>query len=127
MLDDYFRQYGLVIILALTAVAVPAGMLFLSSAARFIRARPQRPSPVKLDLYECGMQPIGGLWTRFNFRYYLFALLFVLFDVAVVFIYPWAVHFKKLGLFALVEMAVFMAILALGWVYAWRKGALEWR
>ena len=73
------------------------------------------------------MDTIGKTWVQFNFRYYFFALLFVLFDIEVVFLYPWAVAYQKLGLFALVEMVVFIGILMVGYVYAWRKGALEWK
>ena len=73
------------------------------------------------------MQLMGGRWSQFNFRYYMYALLFVIFDVEVVFIFPWAVRFNTLGLFALIEMLVFILILVLGWAYAWRKQDLEWR
>ena len=73
------------------------------------------------------MQTIGGRWGQFNFRYYMYALLFVIFDVQVVFIYPWAVRFRHLELFAMVEMMAFILILLMGWVYAWRKQDLEWR
>lgn len=128
MVDDYLRQYGLIALLAGAAVAVPAGMLLLSWAATLGGIRPRRPNPVKSELYECGMRPIGeGRWTQFNFRYYMFAVLFVIFDVETIFIYPWAIRYKALGLFAFVEMMVFLSILVLGWAYAWRKRALEWR
>lgn len=126
MLDDYFRQYGFVAIFTGVAIAVPVGMLLISWAATLIKARPQKPDPVKLSTYECGMETIGTSWKQFNFRYYLYALLFVIFDVETVFLYPWAVHFKQLGLFAFIEMLVFILILIVGWVYAWRKHALEW-
>ena len=102
-------------------------MLMLSWAASKVKIRPQKPDPVKSDVYECGMQTIGGKWGQFNFRFYMYAILFIIFDVEVVFIYPWAVKFNQLGLFALIEMMVFILILALGWVYAWRKHDLEWR
>ncbi|MBI4234020.1 MAG: NADH-quinone oxidoreductase subunit A [Chloroflexi bacterium] len=102
-------------------------MLGISWLSQFARIRPQKPNPVKSETYECGMETIGGRWQQFNFRYYLLALLFVVFDVEVVFLYPWAVHFKKLGLFAFLEVLVFVLVLVLGWVYAWRKRALEWR
>ncbi len=88
--------------------------------------RPSKPSPEKLAPYECGEVPIGEPWVQFHIRYYVFALLFVIFDIETVFLYPWALVFKKLGLFALVEMFVFLAILAAGLIYAWRKGALRW-
>ncbi len=126
MLEDYFRQYGLVAILALVAVAVPTSMLALSWLASRVGIRPTNPTPVKLEAYECGVQTIGGTWNRFNFRYYLYAILFVIFDVEVVFLYPWATKFIQLELFALIEMAVFVAILLVGWAYAWRKRDLEW-
>jgi NADH-quinone oxidoreductase subunit A len=127
MLDDYFRQYGLIAIFAVVALIVPVSMLMVSWLASKVRIRPQKPDPVKMDIYECGMQSIGGKWGQFNFRYYMYALLFVIFDVEVIFIYPWAVRFNKLPLFALIEMAVFILILVVGWLYAWRKQDLEWR
>jgi NAD(P)H-quinone oxidoreductase subunit 3 len=76
--------------------------------------------------YESGMEPIGGAWIQFNIRYYMFALVFVVFDVETVFLYPWAVAFSQLGLLAFIEALVFIAILVIALVYAWRKGALEW-
>ena len=126
MVDDYLRQYGLIAIFIGIAVALPVGMLFLSWASGLVGIRPRKPNRIKYDTYECGMEAIGGRWVRFNFRYYIFALLFVAFDVVVVFLYPWAVGFPRLGGFALVAMALFVLILLLGWAYAWRKGALEW-
>ena len=127
MVDDYLRQYGLVAILGIVAVIVPTSMLMLSWAASKVKIRPQKPGAVKSEVYECGMQTIGGKWGQFNFRFYLYALLFIIFDVGVIFIYPWAVKFNQFGLFALIAMMVFISILALGWVYAWRKQDLEWR
>ena len=127
MLDDYFRQYGLVAILTVVAITVPVSMLLMSWMASLVGIRPQRPNPAKLEMYECGMEPIGGRWVQFNFRYYVFALLFLVFDVLAVFLYPWAVQFRNLGASALIGVLVFMALLAVGWVYAWRKQALEWR
>ena len=126
MLDDYFRQYGLIAIFAVIAFMVPASMLMLSWLASRIGVRPNNPNPVKLDTYECGMQAIGGRWRQFNFRYYTYAILFLVFDVEVVFLYPWATKFLRLELFALIEMAVFVLILLVGWAYAWRKRDLEW-
>ena len=127
MLDDYFRQYGLIAIFTVVAVLVPAGMLVISRLFTFVRIRPQKPNPVKSSLYECGVVPIGtGRWAQFNFRYYMFALLFVIFGVETVFIFPWAIQFQQLGLFAFFEMLVFVLILVIGLLYAWRKRALEW-
>jgi len=127
MLDDYYRQYGLIAILALVAFIVPASMLMVSWLFCKVGMRPQKPEPVKSEVYECGMETIGGRWGQFNFRYYMYALLFVIFDVEVIFIFPWAVKFNRLGAFAMAEMGVFVLILLIAWVYAWRKEDLEWR
>lgn len=127
MLDNYFQQYGLLALLVVFSIIIPASMLILSWLASFIRVRPRKPDPVKRQVYECGVEPIGGRrWSQFNFRYYVYALLFVIFDIETVFLYPWAVQFQQLGLFALFEMLVFVLILVIGLVYAWRKRALEW-
>ena len=126
LLDDYFRQYGLIAIFSVVAIVVPVSMLLLSQMASKIGLRPDTPSLVKSDTYECGMEAIGGRWNLFNFRYYMFAILFVIFDVEVVFLYPWATKFLRLELFALIEMAVFVGILMVGLAYAWRKHDLDW-
>jgi NADH-quinone oxidoreductase subunit A len=88
--------------------------------------RPHHPSPRKLSSYECGEEPIGIGWIRFHVRYYLYALIYIVFAVETVFLFPWAVVFTKLGLVAFLEMMVFIAILLVGFAYAWKKGALEW-
>jgi len=88
--------------------------------------RPKARSPERRTTYESGIEPIGGAWIQFNIRYYMFALVFVIFDVETVFLYPWAVAFSQLGLLAFIEALVFITILVIGLVYAWRKGALEW-
>ena len=126
MQDDYFRQYGLVAIFVVVSFAVPVSMLLMSWMSSRIGIRPTNPTKVKLETFECGMEAIGGRWGQFNFRYYMYAVLFVIFDVEVVFLYPWASKFLQLKLFALVEMAAFVAILLVGWTYAWRKRDLEW-
>ena len=126
MLDDYFRQYGLIAIFAAVAFVVPVSMLTMSWMLSRLGIRPNVPTTVKLETYECGMEAIGGRWSQFNFRYYMFAILFVIFDVEVVFLYPWATKFLQLELFALIEMGVFVLILMVGWAYAWRKHDLEW-
>ena len=88
--------------------------------------RPKKPSPGKQDPYECGMERVGDAWIQFKIQYYLYALVFIVFDVEVVLIVPWAVVFKKLGFFAFAEMAIFLLILFLGLIYVWRKRDLEW-
>lgn len=130
ILDDYFRQYGLIAIFTALAVAIPAGMLVASWSLSIVGIRPKRPDPIKMSIYECGFETLSGTWHRFNFRFYSFALIFVVFDVEVVFLFPWAASFgflsHKFGAFVLAEMGLFVAILVVGWLYAWRKGALEW-
>jgi len=88
--------------------------------------RPSRPNPAKNSTYECGEEAVGSAWVKFNIRFYVVALIFIIFDVEVVFLYPWATVFKSLGVFALVEVLVFAGILILGLVYAWVKGDLDW-
>jgi NAD(P)H-quinone oxidoreductase subunit 3 len=87
---------------------------------------PKRRGSLRRSTYESGMEPFGQAWIQFNIRYYMFALVFVIFDVETVFLDPWAVAFHRLGLLAFVEALIFIAILVVGLVYAWRKGALEW-
>ena len=126
MLDDYFRQYGILAIFAAIAVGIPVSMLVMSWALSLLKVRPNKPYAIKNSIYECGFETLSGTWNRFNFRFYSFALIFVVFDVEVVFLYPWAAKFLQLELFALIEMAVFVLILLVGWAYAWRKRDLEW-
>jgi NADH-quinone oxidoreductase subunit A len=88
--------------------------------------RPNRPNPLKTSTYECGEKPIGSSWVQFNVRFYIIALIFLIFDVEAVFIIPWAIIFRSLGLFAYLEMMLFIVILAVGLFYAWKKGMLKW-
>jgi len=88
--------------------------------------RPKRPDPVKKATYECGVETRGPTWVRFRAQYYLYALLFVVFAVEVAFLYPWAVAYGQLALFAVIEMFIFLGILLAGLAYAWRKGVLRW-
>ncbi|MBI2865791.1 MAG: NADH-quinone oxidoreductase subunit A [Chloroflexi bacterium] len=118
--------YSYIGLFLLVAAVFGSTVLLLSFLLRFVRIRPHSPHPVKASTYESGMVTVGKTWAQFNIRYYLYALLFVIFDVETVFLYPWAVRFKQLGLFGLVEMAIFIAILLVGYAYAWRRGALEW-
>jgi len=87
---------------------------------------PKRPSEEKLSTYESGMEPVRTARERFSVKFYMVAVLFILFDIEVVFLYPWAVTFKELGVFGFVTMVVFILILLIGYFYIWRKGALEW-
>jgi NADH:ubiquinone oxidoreductase subunit 3 (subunit A) len=87
---------------------------------------PRKPNPIKNQTYECGIETVGATWVQFKVQYYIFALVFLIFDVETVFLFPWAVAFDQLPLFAVFEGILFILILVAGLVYAWRKGALEW-
>ncbi len=117
MLTDYLP------ILILIALAVVLAFLVIILGTVF---GPHRPTEKKSMPYESGMVPYGPGTRRMNVRYYLIAVLFILFDIEVVFFLPWAVVFRKLGLFGLAEMGIFVVILLIGYIYAWKKGALEW-
>lgn len=114
-------EYLSVLIFIVVGTAVVLFTFFLS---RLIR--PKNPYPEKWINYECAEEPVGDSWFRFNNRFYIFALIFVVFDVEVIFLFPWAVAFGHLGLFALIEMVIFIAILFFGIFYAWKKGVLKW-
>lgn len=105
------------------ALATVFGVLPLFLSGLII---PKMPDRVKNAPYECGVETIGPTYVQFHTRYYLYALLFVIFDVEAVFLFPWAVAYQQLGLFALIEVAIFIGLLLIGYAYAWRKGALEW-
>jgi len=87
---------------------------------------PKNPTEAKLSTYESGMEPVKSARERFSVKFYLVAMLFIIFDIEVVFLYPWAVNFRELGMFGFVAMVVFIAVLMLGFLYIWKKGALEW-
>jgi len=124
---QFEANYGYIALLLIVAIIFAASLIFLPFILSRLGIIPRKPDPVKTSTYECGMETVGKSWVQFNFRYYFYALLFVLFDIETVFLYPWAVHFKQLKLFGLVEMLIFIFVLAIGFVYAWRKGALEWK
>lgn len=119
-------EFGRAGFLLIFAAAFPLIPIVASVAFGFLKIRPNRPDPIKEATYECGVETEGDAWGQFNVRYYVFALLFVIFDVEAVFLYPWAVAFRQLGLFAFVEAVLFVAILVVGYLYAWRRKALEW-
>ena len=110
-------------ILLLLLVAVGFGLCSLIFSSLI---GPKKYSALKLAPYECGCEPVGTARERFSIKFYLIAMLFILFDIEAVFLYPWAILYKKLGVFGLVEMGVFIVILFVGYIYVWKKGALEW-
>jgi len=114
-------EYIPVLIMLFLAAATAGGMLVATSLIG-----PKIAFPDKMEPFECGESPIVSPKLRFSIKFYLVALFFVIFDVEVVFVYPWAVLFRELGLFGFIEMMVFLTILAVGLIYVWRRGALEW-
>lgn len=121
MPEGYFGQYATIGIFALAGMTLVGVTLQLAKLVR-----PNVPTPEKYTTYESGIDPIGMGWAQSNVRYYIFALLFVIFDVEAVFLFPWAIIFESLGTQAFVEMIIFIGILALALLYAIRKGVLEW-
>lgn len=124
------EQYGRAGVLLLFAILFPALPLVVSHLLYRFHIRPDRPDPVKSSVYECGVEAEGSPWGQFNARYYLFALGFVIFDVEVIFLYPWAAAHAELALSSLAVLwkaALFIGVLAFGLGYAWRRRALEWR
>lgn len=114
-------EFGKVLIFFIIGAIFVAGGMFASWLLR-----PRRPYPGKVAPYECGEDPVGDAWVRFNVRFYVVALIFLIFDVEVVFLFPWALVYRNLGLFGFLEMAVFLGILLVGYVYVWVNGDLDW-
>ena len=109
----------------LVYILVSGGFIFGSMTLGRV-LRPNRPTPQKLSTYECGEEAIGSAWIQFNVRFYIIALIFLIFDVEIAVLFPWAVIFKEVGLLALGEILIFLGILVVGFVYVWVKGDLEW-
>ena len=108
-------------------LAVLAGVFAVLSLAASALVRPRRPLPAKLAPYECGIEPIKLARTeRFPVKFYVVAMLFIIFDIETIFLFPWAVAYRQLGLFGLVEMAVFIGLVFVAYLYVWQKGGLEW-
>ena len=118
MLDQEWLYIGIFLVLA---PVFPALAILIP---RIIA--PRKPNPIKQQTYECGIETVGNTWIQFKVQYYIFALVFLVFDVETVFLFPWAVAFDQLPLFAVFEGILFILILVAGLIYAWRKGALEW-
>jgi len=109
---------GLLLLVAITFAVAPLVVVRLVA--------PRKRSLAKSDVYECGVRTYGETWVRFRIQYYIYALMFVVFDIETVFLFPWAVSYTGLGTFALVEMVIFLLILMVGLIYAWAKGVLRW-
>lgn len=118
---DYLSRYAGVLLFIVLVAAFGVGTLVISYLLQ-----PRYPESEKLSPYECGSEPFSDARIPFPVRYYIFAMLFVIFDIEIIFLYPWAVAFKDIGIIGLVEMMIFIGLFVLAYVYAWRKGALEW-
>ncbi len=121
------EQYGYIGILLIIAIGFTIIIPLLPMLLKAIGLIPQKKNPNKNTTYECGMQTIGDSRVQYNFRYYFFAVLFVLLDMLTIFLYPWAVNVKELGIGGLVAVGILLVILGIGYIYAWRKGALQWK
>ncbi|MCF6138894.1 NADH-quinone oxidoreductase subunit A [Pseudalkalibacillus berkeleyi] len=117
----YQNNYLVVLMFLLLGILLPVVAL---TAGKLLR--PSKPTKEKQTTYESGIEPFHQSWVQYNVRYYIFALLFVIFDVETVFLYPWAVAYEKLGIFALIEMTIFIIMLLIGLIYAWKKKVLKW-
>jgi len=121
LLLEYLTRYFPILLFIVVALGFGVAVLLLSYLVQ-----PKYPEPEKLSTYECGSEPFSDARMPFPVRYYIFAMLFVIFDIEVIFLYPWAVVFTKIELIGLIEMLVFIGLFLVAYVYAWRKGALEW-
>ena len=121
MPDNYFARYLPLLVHLLMALGIAAGMVALSALLGW-----RRPSRTKAQTYECGMIPTGDAGHRFSVKFYLVAMLFILFDVEAVFLYPWAILMRELRMFGFWEMLVYVGIVLVGFFYVWKKGVLDW-
>ena len=120
-------DYGYIGLFVIVAVFFAFIILLIPAALRLIGVIPRKPNPVKNSTFECGMETVGKSWVQFNFRYYFYALMFLALDILVVFLYPWAVGLRQLGMAGLVLILVFIFIILIGYLYAWKKKVLEWK
>ncbi len=121
------ENYSYIALFFLVALLFTSLLILLPLILRLIHIVPKKPNPIKASTFECGMETIGRTWVQFNFRYYFYALLFIALDVMAVFLFPWAVGLKKLGVLGFTGALIFILIISVGYIYAWRKKALEWK
>ena len=120
-------NYGLIGLFFIVVILFTLVMVIIPIVLRFVKIVPSNPNPIKTSIFECGMETIGKTWVQFNFRYYFYALVFLALDVLVIFLYPWAVHLRQLGLFSLIIVLILVFIIFIGYLYAWKKRVLEWK
>jgi NADH-quinone oxidoreductase subunit A len=121
------REFGYIALFAIAALSFAATMVIIPVILRLFGLVPRKPGTVKNSTFECGMDTIGKTLVRFNFRYYFFALLFVVIDILAIFLYPWAVGLRQIGVFGLTAILVFIFLILVGYLYAWKKKVLEWK
>ena len=117
---------GHIALFAIVAAAMPGGIVALALLLTRVLKTGAKSKRTAEDTYESGMVPVGDAWIKYHIQYYMYGLVFVIFDVEAIFIYPWAVVYRQVGVYALVEIVIFIAILVVGLAYAWRRGALKW-
>ena len=121
MIFDFLSEYLSIIIFLFIALALSAGFVFIN----FILS-PKNPDPEKLSTYECGFEAFSDSRIEFDIRFYLVAILFIIFDLEIAFLFPWAISLGNIGLLGFFSMMIFLSILTIGFIYEWKKGALEW-
>ena len=121
MLTDFLKDYLSIIIFLFVALGLSAGFIFLN----FLFS-PKNPDPEKLSAYECGFEAFGDSRMEFDVRFYLVAILFIIFDLEIAFLFPWAISLRNIGVLGFWSMMIFLFVLAIGFVYEWKKGALDW-
>ena len=121
MIFDFLSEYLSIVIFLFIAIALSVGFVFIN----FILS-PKNPDPEKLSTYECGFEAFGNSRIEFDIRFYLVAILFIIFDLEIAFLFPWAISLGNIGLLGFFSMMIFLSILTIGFIYEWKKGALEW-
>jgi NADH-quinone oxidoreductase subunit A len=120
-------SYGLIGLFFIIVLGFTLALIIIPIILRIFKIIPANPNPVKNSVFECGVETIGKTWVQFNFRYYFYALVFLALDVLVIFLYPWAVQLRELGVYSFYSVLVLVAIVFIGYLYAWKKKALEWK
>lgn len=121
------QDYGYIALFLLFALFFASFLVLIPVILKIFRIVPKKPSSAKTTTFECGMETIGRTWVQFNFRYYFYALMLIALDVMVVFLYPWAVEIRQLGVHGFIAVFIFILIIVVGYIYAWKKKVLEWK
>lgn len=120
-------NFGYIGLFLVVALIFTVSMLLIPIFLRYLKIVPKNTNLIKTSTFECGMETIGQAWVQFNFRYYFYAIVFLILDVLVIFLYPWAVSLRELGYTGLIGVLILIFIVFIGYIYAWRKKVLEWK